>query len=616
MEKIKKTNALFVIALLFGLILHFLFVIIVPFTNDEGFYITIPFRLLNGDSLVQHEWHLTQFSSLFSYIPVCIWTAIKGSADSIFIFLRFIYLLIHTAMAVVIYKFFKKYGKWAILASMVFYMQMPYRILAISYQSMYVVFLLLLSLCLISIYHKKSVHFCIFAGVCFGCCCVCNPLFCFAFALYLLACTLWTKRQAIMDKIINLKSSKSSQKDKKLTKRQKRELKKQGVETLPDIENYNCFFTKEAILRFSCGIFIVAIVAVIFFISTGGTVSSLLNNIENLLGSSEYDIASYSIFDKLGDTIGYFTRANLYMPFILPAIFIALLFDKKKKDNKHRLAYLSVSLIWAIIFIVAVLIQSDGYLFATSLPFCVISTVCYLLTENKNKPLFYCMYMPCLIATVFQYLAADTHLATIGIVLVANNVPGVFFAMDLLKEMRNDSKENPEITNNKNHYGLCRNIIIISFCIQILFYGIYYQYGQISRIGAVKATTGPYAGLYMTERQYNRYNKTIQDLDYIKSISGENSPVLLATYENWMYLHLDRPFATYTTWYRGVLNLEQLKAYYKENPEKSPKYVYIESSDTNSPTVQITMDIVGQMFIFTKEDLSNGALLIIEGRKY
>ena len=442
MKKIKNTNSLFVIALLFGLILHFFFVIIVPFTNDEGFYATIPFRLINGDSLVQHEWHLTQFSSLFSYIPVYIWTAIKGSADSIFIFLRFIYLLIHTATAVVIYKFFKKYGKWAILASMIFYVQMPYRILAISYQSMYVVFLLLLSLCLFSIYQKSSVHFYIFAGICFGCCCVCNPLFCFAFILYLFGCALWKKRQVVIDKLIAFKVSKSISKDKKLTKKQKREQKKQVPDIFSEMEKYNCFFTKEAILRFSCGIIIVAIVAVIFFISTGGTISSLLNNIDNLLGSSEYDIASYSIFNKLGDTIGYFTRANLYMPVILPAIFIALLVDKKKKSNNRRLAYLSVSLIWAIIFIVAVLIQSDGYLFATSLPFCVISTVCYLLTKNKNKPLFCCMYIPCLIATIFQYLAADTHLATIGIVLVANNVSGVFFVMDLLKEMKNDSMEN------------------------------------------------------------------------------------------------------------------------------------------------------------------------------
>lgn len=594
------------------LLLHIYFLFCVPFSDDETHYATVPFRLINGDSLVQHEWHLTQFASLFSYLPVRIWMAIKGSADGIFVFLRCVYLTIHTSVAVLIYRFFKQYGKWAILASMMFYVQVTYRIQAISYQSMFAIFLLLLTLCLLSIYQNSSTRSYVFAGVCFGCCCVCNPLFCIVFVLYLLGCALWTKRQVIVENIIKNKTSRNQGKGKKLTKRQKREQKQQLTNAFPNMENYSCFFDKKAILWVTFGILIVAVIALVFFFSTGGTIDSIMNNIENLLGSSEYDIASKSVFFKLQQTINYFSIANLGMPWILPLIFIVLLFDKNRTSNIHRFAYLTVLSLWTVMFIFGVMRNIEIYLCAISLPFSVISTTCYLLTENKNKTLFYCMYLPCLVATFFHYLAADTLLGAIGVVLAISNVAGVFFARDLWREMRFVSKDNSATTVNKEGSPVFRSVIIVAFCLQILFYGVFYQYGQIYGKDTPKATYGPYSGLYMSAENYDRYNKTMSDLDYIKKYSSYSSPILVVSYSNWMYLHLDRPIATYTTWYRGTLDVDLLKTYYKENPKKTPKYVYYESSDPQNANI----NIVTELFEVSRENLSNGVLLTVEKCKF
>ena len=612
MKKLKNTNLLFAVALTMGLLLHIVFVFILTVSNDESFYAVVPFRLINGDSLIQHEWHLTQFSSLFAYLPVYIWTAIKGSTEGMFVFLRCVYLFIHTIIAVGIYVFFKKYGKWAVMASMIFYVQIAYRILAVGYPSMFVMFLLLLSLCLISIYQKHSSASYIFAGICFGCCCVCNPFFCFALSLYIIVCALWTKRISIQNFITKIKTSKSSQKDKKLTKKQKREQKQQLLQAFPDMDSYTCFFTKNAILKIACGILIAAIIAIAFYLLTGGTLAAIPKNIENLLGSTEYNIVSYSIFSKLIETVGYFNVANLGMPWILPAIFIALLFDKKRRHYAHRLVYLLLALVWSFIFIFAVLSIADGRMCAISLPFFVLSTICYWLTEKKNKTIFYCMYIPSLIATVFQYLAADTHWAAIGIVLAVSNIAGVFFAMDLCKEMRSASKQESTTKPTKIFSRLCSCIIAFSFCLQILFYGAFYAYGQIPESDSAKATSGPYKGLYMNEYQHNQYSKLINDMDIIKARSGENDPVLLVSYNNWMYLYLDRPLAVHTAWYRGNLDSQQLSNYYKENPEKAPKYIYIESSDPNSSTVEMVSSVVSEMFTYSKENLSNGVLLTVE----
>lgn len=613
MKKIRNTDLLFCIALSLGFLVHIFFVFIYPFLYDESFYVAVPFRLLNGDSLVQHEWNLTQFSSLFAYLPVALWTAIKGSADGILVFIRCIYLLIHTTVAIVVYRFFRKYGNWAILASIMYYAQLPYGMLSISYHSVLNICLLLLSFFLLSIYENKSVRLYIYAGICFGCCCVCNPFICVAFVLYLLICILWTKRQAIRIQLLKIKRHGFTQKGKKLTNREIKKLKQTAVDGFADSEKYDCFFSKDAFLRFSYGICIIAVIAIVFFLATGGTITSVIRNTENLLGSSEYEIVSQNIFAKFVETLGYFSEANLGMPWILPAIFAVMIFDKKRNRNTHRFIYLFASLIWAVIFIIAVVLKQE--LNAFSLPFCVISVICYVLTEKRNKTLFNCMYIPCLIATFFHYVAANTHLSAIGVLLAINNVVGVIFARDLWEEMQSNNKNEVNGKSDKKLSNLCRSTIIVGFCIQIVFYGMFYQVGKLPGKDAVKATTGPYAGLYMNEQQYNDYTKLINDMDAIRNITEEDDPVLILGFDNWPYLYLERPFATYTIWYEGALTVDsnQLINYYKENPEKIPEYVYIVASDLDSSTVSFITDKLSEVFKLSEgERLSQGVLLTVE----
>ena len=614
MNKVKKTDLLFVIFLMLGLMVHLTSLIYPSSFQDESVYVAIPLRLLNGDSLIQEEWHLTQFSSLFSYLPVYLWTLIKGSTEYIFLFLRCVYLAIHTAISVLLYVFFRKYGKWAILASLIFFLQSPYYVLAISYQSVYVIALLLLSLCLISIYKKQSIVFYILAGICFGSCCVCNPFFCAVFVLYLLACALWTRRQDIVNSIARFKTSKTdNQKGKKLTKKQKREQNQQLLNAFPNMENYTCFFTKEAVLWITCGISIIAVIAVGFFFMTGGTISSIFDNMENLLGSSEYDIASDSIFTKPIATLGILIEKSFYLLFLLPALFIALSVDKKRKSDSHRIIYLTFTILWSLLFAFDIYRVSEVYVFAVSLPFYVFSLVCYLLTENRNKTIFYCMFVPCTLGAFVQYLAADTHLGAIGIVFSICNVAGVFFAMNLWKEMHHSSDNEGETAPSKSKTNKFRLIIIVGFCLQVLIYSVFRTLWYPIVTSPAKATEGVYAGLYMSESEYEKYGKLIDDMNYIKEISRENDSVLIASYNNWMYIQVDRPMAVYSTWYQGILDYEQLRRYYNANPNKKPKYIYIESSDPQSSTVLTAKENVSELFSFTSEDLSNGVLLTVTG---
>ena len=96
------------------------------------------------------------------------------------------------------------------------------------------------------------------------------------------------------------------------------------------------------------------------------------------------------------------------------------------------------------------------------------------------------MFMPCSIGAFVQYLAADTHWGAIGIVLTVCNVAGVFFAMDLWREMRQQA-ENKAETTTKSKKDKLRVIIIVGFCVQILAYCFFRSYSQPISIDSVKS---------------------------------------------------------------------------------------------------------------------------------
>ena len=625
-KKLNGSDRCFVISLIIGALLISVFLFTYPYLYDEAFYTSIPYRLATGDSLIQDEWHLTQFSSVFSYLPVSIRLALKGSSEGIVVFLRFIYFLIHTSATVAIYKCFRKYEKWAIVAAMIFFTQTPYRIYCISYTSMFVLFALLLVLCLYSIYEKSSVRLYIFAGACFACCCIGNPLFCCAFALYIVACILWIKRNTFKNFVIKIKALLDFKTKKKVKKSTKKQTKKNAakdvkeIDAFPDMESYNCFFCKEAIIYSFLGIIIIIAIAVIFFFATGGTINSLFENVPNLLNSSEYDAISNELFAKLQET-GYFAEIiSFNMPYILPLFFIVMAFDKKRKQTPRRCIYLTVALIISVMYMVGILKEIHFEACFFSLPFVIFSVTCYILTDKKNKRLFHCMWIPGAVAAIFQYTSANTHLASLGIVFAINNIAGVIFVRDLFEEIKIDLNPKGKSAGKINLIAVSKMVLCLGLSVQFLFQGCVLMYEQLPEKNSVRATSGPYAGMIMSEQQYDNYTKIISDLDLIKSYNAENEPVLIDSYKNWMYMYTDAPIATYTTWYTGSLKKDQLIAYYKENSDKIPKYIYIDPYDFDNEYdpehLHRSMLVIDEMFEFSEKQLTNGVLITVEDVKF
>ena len=611
-KKLNKTDYLFALFLFIGVIFHIFGIFSPSFTADESFYTTIPLRLMNGDSLIQHEWHLSQFSSLLLYIPIYLWTRITGSLNGIFIFLRILYLLIHTVTANLIYVFFRKHRSVAIAAAMMFYLHIPYKLYAISYMSSLVICLLLFSLCLLSMYRKKSKKVYFTAGCLYSICCICNPAFCLLIFVYILAYILWLKKESVANFIKNIQ-------EKKRKKTNKHKASKKDISV--NYEELAFFFYKKSIPLFFSGIVFVAIITMFFFFKTGGNFSSITVNLQNIINSSEHISTSSPLAEKISAISQAINKISFNMPFLLPLLFLALLLDKNRKNHTNRFIYLLSSLLLGVLYTFGILDTLHFKTACFSLPFTIFSLVCYIVTENKNKTLFYFMWCPSIIAAIIGIFTSNTVLFIVGAIFSISNTAGVFFVYDLYKEILNSAEKKRKKVRYNQIDKYVKKLICIAFVVQLTIYGIALQYELIINTGSLTVVeSGPYKGVLINAEEHIIYNNYLKDFETIKELSNPNDPVLFSTFNNWAYPYVERPEATYTAWFTGEFNKNSLLDYYKENPEKTPRYIYIDSYNLQKEYSPVFMEhninIANELFNYTQEQLLNGVLLTVTECKF
>lgn len=326
-----------------------------------------------------------------------------------------------------------------------------------------------------------------------------------------------------------------------------------------------------------------------------------------------------------------YNKMSFNLPFLCPLLFAFLIFDKNRRKSMHRLIYLICTFIITSMFSVNMIIHifikrdTDIGVFSALLPIAVISFVCIVLLENKNKPMFFCMYLPGVIGVLFQALSSRTFFATIGWSCIVCALTGIFFIRDLFIEIKKDFMKYSKNLDKAKQIVYSGSIAVICLCLcssfifQISGYLYVHEYVQYlpylqepqildskKYLQNYKLTTGPLAGCYASEIDYKEYVNTIKDLNFIKSESDDYDPVLILSEKTWMYLYVDRPFATYTAWHEFI-RFDALKQYYEVNPEKKPKYIYI--SENNE--MRVKEAAIRQMFECKRTTLTNGVLLTV-----
>lgn len=104
---------------------------------DESFYLTIPYRLCQGDALFLNEWHLSQMTGWILQLPMALFLRLGGSTEGVILAFRQLYVALHLVSSTVIFLLLRRKCQiGGAVAALFFCIYVPYNISTLCYNSM------------------------------------------------------------------------------------------------------------------------------------------------------------------------------------------------------------------------------------------------------------------------------------------------------------------------------------------------------------------------------------------------------------------------------------------------------------------------------------------------
>lgn len=530
--------------LLYGMLLAFASAFLIwkckyGFGNiDESFYITVPYRLFRGDGLFLHEWHLSQMAGFLTWPIVSLYLLIKGSTAGIVLFLRYFCTLLQIATAIFIYVRLNKIN-WlgAALSSLSYVLYIPFGIMALSYNSMAIMTLVISTVIILTAQKLKHIQY-IIAGVFYAAAVLCCPYLAIAFCLYAAV--------VIIAMII-------------------RKLMKNAVEP----QFY--FFTAKGFVFLAIGAAVSAVIFAVFVFSRA-SLSEILEVFPKIMDDPEHPRISLLDVTKI-----FFTAilsANVLAKYIYPiliALFFVCLADRKRRE--HRLSYILIVLICVLTLMLGyynINPYINNIMWSLNIPALFI----VVLTKEKIiKNIFFTswiagmIYAFCLNATsnqMFYAISSASSVSLVGSIMII-----CIFVTELSKEEVVGELKNLVVI-------LIGLVLVLQFFMQtsLRYKSVFWETDMASQKVLIK--DGYNAGLYVTEEKYQQYYTRLNDVKKLEEYDAEKV-LFLSNYTGY-YLVGDYDMSTYSAWLSGVNehSVKRLKTYFEINPDKKPDVVYAE----------------------------------------
>ncbi|MEE0859618.1 MAG: hypothetical protein U0M12_09185 [Acutalibacteraceae bacterium] len=513
--------------------------------NDEAFYLTIPHRLLMGDSLLNDEWHLSQLSG-FLLIPfVGIFEFITKSTEGIILAMRIIYIIFHSAVSVFIYIRLREYKYISMASALLYFLFTPFDIMALSYNTMALDLLVFTGVLMATADIKKKTPF-IISGIAFSMAVLCCPYMAFAYILFgiCVAVHYALKKTKYTNTFI-----------------------------------FTDMFSAKTFLWFTVGVGIMAVIFVAFVLSRT-SLSEILKNLPYILNDPEHPQLSIAEKLELYYTSVLSCHPLLYISFISYAIVLLfIIFDKKRKQ--HSVVYLIASTVVTIFtFILFTNQLIETYFNVIMFPMIFIGITSYILCDNKPKKLFASVFVLGLLYSVAVCFSSNQYFYVILMAIAVSNVASLIFLAVLIKEIT-------ENNSTSKHYKIIKNVSIAMAVTVIGFQGVLqiivkaehcFWETQTPQNLVCQIENGPAKGIYTSSINCLEYNNIYED---IKSYSNlERGNILFLTEKCWCYLAVeDFPLSTFSAWVTpDSSTLTRLQEYYSLNPKKIPQYIYISKS--------------------------------------
>ena len=545
---------------------------------DESFYITIPHRILQGDALFKDEWHLSQLSGFLRIPFVWIYELVTKSTEGIVLFIRVCYVVFHAVVSVFAYIRLRKYGYVAAVSMLLYFIFTPFDIMALSYNTMGMDFLVVTGVTMATADTSKKLPF-ILSGISFSAVVLCCPFMALVYVLFAFG--------VLSNKIF---------------------VEKKRSKIICSSFLAEDIFSTKVFLYFSLGVAISAAVFLSFVLSRT-SIGDIIENIPYLLSDPEHP--NMTIAERFAFTA--YRTITFHDLILIPIIsFIILLiviaFDRKRIS--HRVVYLAIGV---FISLLTEFLYKDWVLWmyhnAIMSPAFFMGTVSYLLLKNKPAKLFAGIFLAGTFYAFLMSFSSNNHIFIIVMGLCVPNIASFIFTYLLAAEIYKES-------NPKKIVKSLKIIVISLFVFYTCFQGlletyvkIYHCYGEDGNTLTLNymIDKGPAKGIYTNEENYNHYNALYDDVVMYNNHEGKK--VLFVTQSTWTYLAAYKTHnAALSAWlwiYFYDECFERMRDYYSVNEDKIPDYIYIEKSTFNlSDKASLFDELEKNGYEMTENDIS------------
>ncbi len=501
---------------------------------DESFYLTVPYRLCQGDGLFLHEWNQAQMTGVLLYPFMKLFLTIAGSTDGVLLFFRVLYTVVHIMTGLFLFHVLKKENESAAFAVALIYMlYAPFGLMALSYNSMGLGSLLLAVTLLWK--EKPGRGRLIMSGGFYACSVLCCP--------YLAACYFLCLASLIVSpkKLVGL-----------------RILNRRGD-----------------FLWWTMGITLIAIMFSAFVLSRM-TFKQLLAVLPYILQDPDHSVrVSGQAFFLYFKAIILQNRVITGTYITSAALFLFFLFDRNREKNKTWCFSVVTLLVFLQMF---VYLRDEFTLYGTTtrrclnflnFPLCLYCPFFALYLQEEATKALRLYVIPGIIYSFCIFLASDQAIYNIAsaAILVEIGVLLMFFRI-----LRRCIRENRQTCLMRWTVGLA--VAGVVFAVGKVRYETVFWDAPMS-CQTELITEGPERGLIVTEEKkclYDDYNRDVNE--HLKQGS-----VLFFSEKTWLYLLAERTFASCSAWLTsqpGEATMQKLRQYYEINPDKFPDQIYCE----------------------------------------
>lgn len=533
---------------------------------DESFYLTVPYRLCQGDALFADEWHLSQMAGILLFPIMKVYLAIAHGTEGIALAFRYIYTVVHFAVSVFLYLRIRPLHKpGAAAAALTFLVYAPFSIPALSYNSMGSDLLVMAAVLLLTSRKHLPVQY-ILSGVCFAGAVLCCPYLAAVWIIYGVA--------AIVRLILK---------------------KKPAEGEMSEIMRF-VWFTA------GCGILAVLVLIFIFSRADWATISAALPQIFN-----DPEHTEFSFWNKLKQYFkAYGMRDTVFtcLWWFQAVLAASVACDKSRRSN--RSLYVMLALLIAAVDLLLILIRKP-YLNHLMMPLNMTALICRMCfpEEKLVRQAFRWIWIPGMLYTFCLHMGSNQQFYAIfsagAAALVGSAVIIAVCIESLFRQHR----------GRRSRWV----ILVTAAAIGVFQLGseLYLRWHDVFWDGAISTQTekieeGPSKGLTVTPSSLSAYNGVCSIAASVEMLAPNAQSILFLSDKTYGYLICDDlENAGYSAWLATIDSrcVDRLKAYYEIRPQKTPDVIAVDAAYTS------LTDSLTEIAAYRMEPLTNGAVLLI-----